>query len=57
MFYLLLVGRKKERKKKKKETAGGLFSPGLDMLFWLCCAGFLQLLGATKGQSLNFICT
>jgi hypothetical protein len=56
MLYHLLVG-----KKKKKRNGQGAFFPGPDMPCLLCCAGFLQLLGAIKGQfkgqSLNFMCT
>jgi hypothetical protein len=46
---------------EKKRNSQEAFVPGLDMPFWLCCMGFLQLLGAIngffKGQSLTFICT
>jgi hypothetical protein len=50
-------------KKREREIAGRLFSQCWrpDTHCWLCCVGFLQLLGAIKGwfkgQSLNFICT
>jgi hypothetical protein len=62
MFCLLHDGRKrKQKKKKKKEIATGLFSLGSDMPCWLCCTGFLWLLGEIEGglngQSLNFMCT
>jgi hypothetical protein len=48
MLCFLLVGRKREEK-KERETARGLFFPGPDMPFWLCCMGFSQLLVTIKG--------
>jgi hypothetical protein len=36
-------------KKRESEMAGGGQFPGLDTHCWLCCVGFLWLLGAIKG--------
>jgi hypothetical protein len=48
------LGEKKkeiEENKKEREKLPGafVFSPGLDIPCWLCCTGFLCLLGAIKG--------
>jgi hypothetical protein len=46
LCHLLDVGEEKEKKEREREMAV-FFSPGLDLLCWLCCGS--QLLGAIKG--------
>jgi hypothetical protein len=48
---LLVVRRKKRRKKKRERNSWGLFTQDQkpETPYWLCQAGFLQLLGAIKG--------
>jgi hypothetical protein len=45
-----------ERKRKKKKWNGqGAFFPGPDMLCWLCCMEFSQLLGAINSTIIFLI--
>jgi hypothetical protein len=53
MLCLVLIGKKREReieRERERERNGqGAFFPEPDTPCWLCCIGFLRLLGEIKG--------